>query len=354
MNKIMYITCDINKKDGFGSQFGNVISCYATCYYLKNMGINVKYLHTPVISGRIYSGPNLCKNPEYISENNIKQLCDIVWIKHKDNESMMNRIYQQQIKILSNTLKFDDFFNLRKDEVIYCSKEGRETEKNICSELTVEDIKKISESNNKLCLVNAYIKGIDTSSIISDEKFINTIKNKLSPLYPMKMYSGKKNITIHIRRGDVCDPNCIKYKPKKKRCFERLYTDDNIYLNIIELLEKKFSQDIVINIYSLKKNFNAKMYKKFKTVNLHLSDMTLDNNNDVNDIQDMIYSDIHFVSKSSYSKIVSIYHTGLQFYNLDKSGVNMPIIKNNNKMFDYSQLTETEFIDIMKNILYSS
>lgn len=347
-NKI-FVTFDFPKKDGFGSQFFKLLVDYAYLYNIGQNNKNIAYLHTPIICGRIYSGPNLITNPNYISKANIEKLVINTWSKHANNPKRIEAITNNNYEILRKTLLFDKFFNICDDKYKYSSIDCSETDFVYNKTLDDTAIKFLNNNKRMLCYVNPkIIKTNKTNKKYFNKIFIEHLRSRLTPIKSIKV-TDKVRVNIHIRRGDVFNPKEIKYNNKKKQCFERLYTDDDKYLKILDNLTK-YADKIEINIYSLKNNFNIELYKKYKNIKINLTDCQDKTSKDIEDLQDLINSDILFVSKSSYAKVASIYNIGYQFYNIDGSNNNLPIIKNN-KMFDYSKLTDDNFIKIIDEIV---
>lgn len=344
----VYMTIDMIKKDGFGSQFFWVLLTYATAKHFSNW---CDYIHTPVISGRHFSGPNLFTNPKYISEANIEKLINNTWIKFKNNPRNMHNMVIQANRQLNKAVQFDNFFNLSKDEIKYTDINVSGMKHVVRSRVYPKIFKKLYRDKDKrdVCMVNTLYceTGLE---MFKKREFITKLHQKINLVHPIKTYD-KVNIAMHIRRGDVKNPQLYDKNSKRQNFLKTLYTSDEHYIKILNVIDKYFSDMVIVNIFSLEEDFDKAAYQKYNFVKLNLTKSNDYNGKDIADIQDMIYSDVLIASKSSYCKIASIYHIGYQFYNLDGSNVNIPIIKDSTKMFDYSTLSDLDFANILIQVL---
>ena len=120
--------------------------------------------------------------------------------------------------------------------------------------------------------------------------------------------SGKKIISVHIRRGDVNSQ------------IPRRYTTDDVYVNVIQnILKVNDIKDYEIHIYSERKfNGDLKLFSQFNNIKFHLEVGTgfNDYKNIFSDLIDMIDSDYLICSKSSFSYISALLNIrGKIYYN---------------------------------------
>jgi hypothetical protein len=144
-----------------------------------------------------------------------------------------------------------------------------------------------------------------------DDKFKIFMNNNIK-LNKNLIMNNNNNIiiSIHIRRGDV-DKN-----------IPRRYTDDNVYINLIQKIIKINNlNDYEIHIFS-EKQFNGDLllYNKLNNVIFHLDkpDNYLDLDNVFNDLLFMINSDYLICSKSSFSYVPALLNNKNNIYHNNK------------------------------------
>jgi hypothetical protein len=121
-----------------------------------------------------------------------------------------------------------------------------------------------------------------------DKFYTQKLLNSFSKAYPLEKpsyYNSNFNIAIHIRRGDdIFHPSDIKYR----------IIDNNVYENIITILQNKYP-DAIIHIFSwTDPNLNINT----KNIVYHIS-----NSGEyfLNDFNGLVHSDLLVVGSSSFS-----------------------------------------------------
>lgn len=152
-----------------------------------------------------------------------------------------------------------------------------------------------------------FSKNID---MFFDDKFKIFMNNNIKLNKNFIMNNNNIIISIHIRRGDVDKNIPIRY------------TDDNVYINLINnIIKKNNLKNYEIHIFSEKQfNGNLSLYNKLDNIFFHLekSEYILDLNNVFNDLLFMINSDYLICSKSGFSYVPALLNNKNNIYHNNK------------------------------------
>ena len=235
---------------GLGSKILKIINLIGYTLYLKSIGHDVEFVYTPL--GYEGYGKNFQLNQLFL-------------------------YWPHKIK------------NLRLDYIELCERwESMINYKGLKSyDVNVEDIE---------FLIHPALSG-ETSEIIFNE--IRKRKNEIIDLLSLPKKTKEKecvSISIHIRRGDV----------NKNSHLDR-FSDDSYYLEIIDILKKKYEDKCEITIYSQRNGFNI---SNFKDYNIIFDDESLDNEIWLK----LFHSDILVMSKSAFSYSAGMLSNGIVIY----------------------------------------
>jgi len=154
---------------------------------------------------------------------------------------------------------------------------------------------------------------------IDQKKYINYDKDCL-------------NISVHIRRGDIMSNNIVKEEYKSR------FLSEDYFLKVLQRIETLYNGKLKITIISEGKEENFENFKnklKCKNIKLligrrHLETIDMKSKS----ISNLIFNDILITSPSGLSFLSSLYSTGVVIATNDKSKLNNPYLKNNNKQIN--------------------
>jgi hypothetical protein len=265
-----YITCVIKNREGIGSLFQYILSCY----FISKIH-NLKFVYTPInnIEHMIWDGYDSQEKWDEMWNNYI-----VTVFLPKDDVILINNL-NKDIKIINNSLDFNKYENT----------------------LFVLDTFYIGKS---------YLdNNLNIHTNIMEKLIINYINNNNIISYYDK---NKINIGVHIRRYTQtdCDPGA-----PRELYLKGGETDLYFYSLILKLLEllKSKNRKIEVHIYSqISKNEENDIFDHyFNFQNENVKIILHKGDNTVSDLYHMINSDILLLSKSSFSAIANYYSKGI-------------------------------------------
>jgi len=247
---MLYLTYKTEeKKDGLGAQYQRIIGIIALSKIL-----NCEYVHSPITS--------------------IEHCVDA---KESEDFFNINKIYKNVDQI-----KYDQII-----DILYPT------------ESQLEKIKEQKQNTLvRIFLPFGIIEGWDDNKNYME--IYDEIMPVLRPLISKKQLrfdEKSRNISIHIRRGDVT----IKSYPKR-------YVPIDFYKKLIEKL-KKIYENYQIHIFTeIKKNLNEFDYFKNQNIKIHA------NENVFESFYNLTKSDVLVTAPSSFSILAGLYNTSKVFY----------------------------------------
>lgn len=176
-------------------------------------------------------------------------------------------------------------------------------------ELSIDDVDS-SQIITKLCMNDYFNKnGVDLYDKVRGEfreKYFRTPK-------PEVVYdSAKKNIAVHVRRGDIVG---------KKHRFRKRGNDDQYFISLMEDLNKRYNKKCKFYLFSQTKTTkngkmrkaNLSMFDNFKKLNMDIQFVI--NGCPFSDIHHIMMSDIIIMSKSAFSYVPALFSNAHVIYN---------------------------------------